>query len=128
MVPLWDMIAYFTGTMTWWTVSYWTLVAGLIASIPAGATGFVDLMAIPPGPAQRTALAHLITMVVAVALFVVSWLLRGEILPSDARRSTVLIIDCVGLSCVGIGGWLGGHLVYKHAVGIQHSDQKKDAR
>jgi hypothetical protein len=51
-----------------------------------------------------------------VALFAVSWCLRRP-----APDSPTMVAICLGIAALvfgGIGGWLGGELVYRLSVGV----------
>jgi uncharacterized membrane protein len=38
-------------------------------------------------------------------------------LPSDHGQLIVLGLEILGFLLLGIGGWLGGHLVFHHGIG-----------
>jgi uncharacterized membrane protein len=55
--------------------------------------------------------------VVTVALFATAWWLRAE--PSQALpTATIFGIEVVALGLGAVGGWLGGELVDRLAVGV----------
>jgi uncharacterized membrane protein len=92
------------------------LVIGLLGSIPALVTGFIDFSALPDGhPAERIGEAHLLAMSVALGCFFGAWFtLRG---PDTAITWVPLACSGAGTLALLLGGWCGGQLVYYHGVG-----------
>ena len=67
---------------------------------------------------------------IVMAFFIVSLLLRtrwGEQwVPAGSSLPQALSI--VGSLVLIAGGWLGGHLVYVHGVGVDRADVRRDER
>lgn len=121
LAMVWDIIALWQGGDFWWKAAFWTLVAGLVAALPTAATGFLDYLTVPRGGrAFNTATNHMLVMLTAVSLFAGSAIAQGG--PSEVSGSRVALV--VGLAVtgsilLGIGGWLGGELVYRDRVGVE---------
>lgn len=100
--------------------SLW-LVAGTIWLVPTLVTGFLAQNAIdvPAGAEDALALHERVGLAIfavfAVALFWKGWV-RGE-LPETHRRPYVALL-LVGILLATYGAFLGGELVYVHAVGV----------
>jgi uncharacterized membrane protein len=81
--------------------------------------GLIDWLGIPEGTrAKYIGLIHGLSNVVVVVLFIISWFMRR---PDPAAPS----MTAMGLGWIGIGialfaGWLGGELVYRLNVGVEH--------
>ena len=110
-----DIVYLFTANPLFSVVAFWMIAAGVIGGLLAAVPGLIDWLAIPRGTRARSvALWHLVANVVAVVVFVVSWLLRtgapGAIGP--------IILSVVGVVLLGVGGWLGGELVGRLGVGV----------
>jgi uncharacterized membrane protein len=90
--------------------------AGLISAVVAAIPGVIDyLTAVPEGAPKRTATAHMLSNLSALACFAVAAADRREdALPS---RNTV-VCGLIGTALLSVGGFLGGHLVYKHEIGV----------
>jgi nitrite reductase/ring-hydroxylating ferredoxin subunit len=58
-------------------------------------------------------LVHAVSNTASLGLFAASWAAR-----ISGRRSLGLGLSLAGVSCVSLGGWLGGHLVYALGVGV----------
>lgn len=101
----------------WAFLSYYLIAAGLIGGLLAAATGLFDWLAIPGGTrAKRIGLFHALTNVTVLALFFFSWLMRRE-LPA-MPDFIALVLSFIGAAASGLGGWLGGELVYRLSVGV----------
>lgn len=110
---------------TWFDLGRVTLVVGLVTAVPAAITGFIDYVAIPADdPAESTAGWHLLATGSALTAFLAGLLLRLGAAADDGD-ALVVGMSALGASLLGLGGWLGGHLVYEHGVG--RSPPKGDA-
>ncbi|GAA2431186.1 hypothetical protein GCM10010405_12560 [Streptomyces macrosporus] len=95
-----------------------TLVGlGLTAAAPAALAGWVD-WADMRKPQMRVGLVHAAANITAVGLYAASLnaRLRG-------RRGLGRLLGFAGLTVVGVGGGLGGHLAYRQAAGVNHAEQ-----
>lgn len=125
---LWDLVGIWTGGSLWWALSFWTLVAGLVAVLPAVVTGFIEYAQLSPGtPADKTATRHLLLMGVAVTVFLVSLLVRrGPEELQGARLLGAMACSGVGVVLLTVGGHLGAVLVYRYGVGVSGSEKGFD--
>lgn len=79
--------------------------------------GAADWVKIPRGTrAKRVGFVHGFGNVVVVALFTLSWLLRGD--SSTQPTATAYLLSFAGGGLSAITGWLGGELVNRLGVGI----------
>lgn len=122
---LWDVLGLWTGDALWWTMSFWTLVVGLLAAVPTTGTGFVAYARLSPGsPAELTATRHLLFTAAALTAFLASLLVRGS--PEElkgASRVVALICSGGGAALLAAGGHLGAVLVYRHGVGVSEQTE-----
>lgn len=92
------------------------LVIGLLGSVPAVVSGFIDFSALPNGhPAERSAELHLLTMSVAIICFLGAWFVLRR--PDPALAWLPVACSGGGTLALLVGGWYGGQLVYRHGVG-----------
>jgi uncharacterized membrane protein len=105
-----------SGDDSFWRLAAGALVIGLLGSVPALISGFLDFLTLPDGHAAgRTAEAHLCAMGLAVSLFLGAWLaLRA---PSAPASWVPLLCSGTGTLVLLVGGWWGGQLVYRHGIG-----------
>ena len=102
---------------TAWQWSAGLLLVGCAIAVVAMLAGMLELVRVPEGPALRDTWLHMGAMLIAFTLFLARLLLRLDghaPLPPDAWA---LVLDAAGMASLGIGGWLGGRLVYGHGVG-----------
>ncbi|HSK10592.1 MAG TPA: DUF2231 domain-containing protein [Vicinamibacterales bacterium] len=91
--------------------------AGLATALAAAAPGLVDyLFTVPPDSSgKQRATKHMLANLGAVGLFALARAARaGRILPP----ATTLALNLAGAGLMGIGGWLGGTLVYRNEIGV----------
>lgn len=116
-VVIFDLVHVFTGAGQWHMIAYWLIPAGVVSGLVAAVFGLADWTKIPSGTrAKRIGARHGIGNVVVVALFTVSWLLRGDPQTSPPLLALVLSFGSGGLAM--ITGWLGGELVGRLGVGV----------
>src|SRR4051812_36810471 len=103
----------------WATGAYLSLAAiasGLVAAIP----GLIDyLNVVPPKSSGRArATQHMLINVSALAAFAVGWAFRDRatLVPGVGT----LLLEAAGVGLVTWGGWLGGTLVYRNQIGVDH--------
>jgi uncharacterized membrane protein len=120
-VAVWDALALSLGGGVWWTVAFWSLALGTAATLPAIATGLLDFGALPDGSAaDRTARRHMYAALAAVACYGTSLILRGGPAPEPPEWTPLTVaLSYVGLGLLGLVGWLGGELVFRHRVGTR---------
>jgi uncharacterized membrane protein len=119
LTPVWDAMAFAGVLADAKTVGYFCEVAGLIISGLAIVAGVADFMKIPASEkaAVQTGLIHAGLALGVVSLFGVALALRGG--RSAAPGLPVLAIEAAGALCLGATGWFGGHLVFRHGVGVR---------
>ncbi len=90
------------------------LAAGLLAAVP----GIVDyLNSVPPdSSAQTRATKHALLNVSGLGLFAASWLLRR----GRNRVAAPLVFQGLGTVAMSVAGYLGGTLVYRNQIGVDH--------
>jgi uncharacterized membrane protein/nitrite reductase/ring-hydroxylating ferredoxin subunit len=104
----------------WWTTGAYLGLIGILAALVAAVPGFVDYFTtVPPkSSGKKRATRHMLVNLAAVILFAAAWYLRGgsEMLPD----ATVLGLEAVGVALLTAGGWMGGVLVNRNQIGVDH--------
>ena len=114
---IFDIVYLITGNAIFSVVAFWMITAGVIGGLIAAVPGVIDWLAIPHRTRARSiALWHLLSNVVAIVLFALSWLIR--IGASPGAGAIAIILSLVGVVLSGVGGWLGGELVDRLGVGV----------
>jgi uncharacterized membrane protein len=117
----WDVCRLATGNPMWGTISFWTIVAGVIGGLLAAVPGFVDWLAIPQDTrAKRVGLYHMVLNLAVVALFVISlaarWTIPGGYGEAGVSR---MIWGWMAVAISTISAWLGGELIETLGVSVR---------
>jgi uncharacterized membrane protein len=100
----------------------WLVAIGFAGGVVAGVLGLLDYLTLTPGtPAHRTAATHGIINVVVLVLMLASWLVRlgGGF---DEQSFSGFVLSLLGLLLLGVSGYLGGELAYRHGVRVADED------
>lgn len=117
MAWIFDVVYLLGGSNQWEMVAFWMIGAGIISGLVAAVFGLLDWSAIPSGTrAKNVGLVHACVNVSAVALFLVSWLMRKGHPVSPGYWAVVC--SFLGLGCALVGGWLGGELIDRLGIGV----------
>ena len=124
-----DIIAAATGNSVWQTIAFYDIAAGVIGALLAALPGFVDYFTLRGEP-RRLGTWHMILNLSVVVLFAVNWYLRtgaGQRWIGAGSR-VPLVLSLIGVVVLAVSGWLGGHLVYVHRVGVAENGVRFDER
>lgn len=117
MAPVTDITYWLLNDFFWARASFWLIVAGLIAGLVAGITGFLDFIRIGRVRKHTAGWAHMYANVTALVLTAINLGVR-----LDDRVGNVvftgLILSVIVATLLGISGWYGGELVYRHKVAV----------
>jgi uncharacterized membrane protein len=95
------------------------IVLGLVFSLPTISTGFVDYLQISRGtPLWRTATAHWLAMVSAVATFLIAAALLRKGPESGEISAAGAVVGIAAAAMLTLGGWLGGTVVFVHGMRV----------
>lgn len=98
------------------------LKAGALGAVAAAATGIADWQH-SDGRDRRLGLVHGLVNSTALGLNLASILLRGRGRAGQGRAASF-----AGWALMAVGGYLGGHLVYRRRVGVDHADRSPEPR
>lgn len=108
--------------------SYWLIVIGIVSGVVAAVFGAMDAIRIPLGTrAFKAAMAHMTSNVTALGLYTVSLALRHGRLDEGPVAIAPLVVSIVALTSLGLGGWLGGELTYRHGIRVADEPTQADA-
>lgn len=112
-----DIIYLVRKLPSWADASYHVIPVGVIGGLVAAVFGLIDWLAVPSGTrAKRVGAWHGGGNVIVVALFAISWWLRGSAPTSPSGAAITLSI--LGVLLALVTGWLGGELVDRLGVGV----------
>lgn len=117
---LFDLAGRVAERPSWWTTGAYLGLVGIVAALIAAVPGFIDYFnTVPPkSSGKKRATKHMLVNLGAVILFAVAWAIRGnaEVVPD----STVLVLEGIGIVLLTAGGWMGGVLVNRNQIGVDH--------
>ncbi|HEV8124073.1 MAG TPA: DUF2231 domain-containing protein [Gemmatimonadales bacterium] len=115
-----DFLGVLSARPFLWFIGYYLVIAGIGMALLAAVPGLIDyFFTVPPqSSAKARATRHMVVMLSTVALFAISWMLRKA--SPDAPTTVSLALEAVGAGLLGIGGWLGGTLVTRNLISVDH--------
>ncbi|HET7583867.1 MAG TPA: Rieske 2Fe-2S domain-containing protein [Gemmatimonadaceae bacterium] len=90
---------------------------GTAAAIPTALTGLTDFSTAPKDAAP-TATLHGVMNNVNIVLYLLSLRARRH-----GHRARGIALSTAAIALSAVSAWLGGELVYRHRVGVDHSEQ-----
>jgi uncharacterized membrane protein len=112
-----DVAFVYNSDVFWARASMWLAGVGAIGGWIAGLAGLLDLLLVSQIRRLITAWCHAILAVMLLSLATLNWLLR---LPDAAAviSGQGLYLSLLSGMLIVATGYLGGRLVYEHAVGV----------
>lgn len=86
---------------------------GVVGALAAAATGLVQYLD-THGEVRRETAVHAVLNNIALTVYLLSWAARRR-----GRRSLGRRLAGLGLSLVGVSGFLGGDIAFRHGVGVR---------
>lgn len=109
--------------VSWRAASLYAMAGGIIGAVLAAVPGLIDLLTLRRSRVWTIGVTHMISNVSALILFLIAFAIG---INRDGPSTATLVLSIFGLIAIGIGGWLGGALVYEHGVGVA-SRQREEA-
>jgi len=115
-----DLAGRAGNTPALWTTGAYLAVAGIVTALLAAIPGFLDyFLTVPPDSSgKRRATQHMVVNLTAVLLFAVAWVLRDGV--ASLPGTPVLLAEGLGAGLLLVGGYLGGVLVSRNQIGVDH--------
>jgi uncharacterized membrane protein len=110
-----DVGYWLTGDVFWARASLWLVGAGFFGGILAALTGILDFLRIDRVRKRSAGWAHMFGNVAVLLLTLANWVLRLQNMV-DTILPVGLILSLIVSLLLGITGWYGGELVYRHKV------------
>jgi nitrite reductase/ring-hydroxylating ferredoxin subunit/uncharacterized membrane protein len=115
-----DLAGRLSGRPALWTTGAYLSLVGITSALVAAVPGFIDYFnTVPPkSSGKRRATKHMLANLSAVILFAIAWAVRGH---TEALPGVImLILEVVALGLLTVGGWMGGVLVNRNQIGVDH--------
>lgn len=112
-----DVVYWSTLAPFWASMALWLVGAGFVTGVLAGAAGAIDFFTIDRVRQLTAGWVHFVGNATVLVLAFISLMLRasdaeGAILPWGLALSAVIAI------LLGVTGWYGGELSYRHKIGV----------
>src|SRR5215467_6027791 len=120
MAFIFDLIGVARDNAGLWAAGFYCVIAGCVTAFLAALPGAIDwLTVVPPrSSAKSRGLLHGCLNVLALILFIIAAVRQGS--AADAPGKDTLVVMAIGVVVLGFSGWLGGTLVYRNQIGIDH--------
>lgn len=115
-----DVAGVATARDSLWITGGHLAIAGIGAAIIAAVPGFIDyLYTVPPrSTGKQRATRHMIVNLAAVGLVIIAWVARRGMV--DGPNTLVLMLEFGALILLTAGGWMGGVLVSRNQISVDH--------
>ncbi len=116
---MFDLLSVITGNSHFWQTGYHLAIAGIVGAVLAAVPGAIDYFySVPPqSTAKKRATKHALLNVTNLILFVFVVYYRQN---NPAESLVVVALEAVGVVLLSIAGWMGGTLVHRNQIGIDH--------
>jgi uncharacterized membrane protein len=125
-----DVLYHFVPNPSLVLISKYMLALGIIGGLLAAVPGIIDWLAIKDKEVKKIGDWHARLNIVALLVFAASLYLRTRYGADWVGGSMTIpfLLSLVGVILIGISGWLGGDLAYKHGVGVkpQHDTPEEE--
>jgi nitrite reductase/ring-hydroxylating ferredoxin subunit/uncharacterized membrane protein len=117
---LFDTAGWLADVPSLWTTGSYLSIAGIAMGLLAAVPGLIDYVyTVPPNSSGKSrATKHMLANGSAIGLFAVAWAIRGS--AASAPGMAVLVLEGLGLLLLGAGGYLGGTLVTRNLISVDH--------
>ncbi len=105
----------------------WLVGIGFLAGVAAAVLGLLDYLQLQRGTrVRRTATIHMLINLAVLLLMLVSFLVR---LAAGFDQVSIggFVLSLLGLLLLGVSGYLGGELAYRHGVRVADEDTQRKA-
>jgi len=116
-----DLVYANTMNSFWYQFSYYAMLIGLVGALSAAVLGFIDFFGVKMSEAgYRSAKLHMAMNLIITALYAVNLWLRADFKAiAGSAWSLVFALEVVSFLALGVSGWIGGELTFKHKVGVR---------
>jgi nitrite reductase/ring-hydroxylating ferredoxin subunit/uncharacterized membrane protein len=117
---IFDVIAVTRNDGSFAIAAFYCIIAGCVGAALAAIAGATDLFTVVPpnSSAKSRGYLHGGLNTLVLLLFIVIAARRGEAATMPDQFS--LLISAIGVILLGISGWMGGTLVYRNQIGVDH--------
>jgi uncharacterized membrane protein len=111
-----DVVRLAGGSEVWSTVALYSIAGGIVGAALAAVPGLIDYFSIDEDEMKQIATYHLFLNLGALVIFGINFWLRVR---GDAEGTIPFLLSLAGVIGIGIGGWLGGKMVYVKGMAVE---------
>jgi uncharacterized membrane protein len=112
-----DVGYWLTGDLFWARASFWLIGAGIVTGLIAAVTGMLDFLKIDRVRQHNAGWIHMVGNVAALSFSLINFGLRWGS-RTESILPTGLILSAVVATLLGVTGWFGAELIYRHKVAV----------
>lgn len=117
-----DLAFFWTLDAFWWRAGLWLSGVGAFGGWIASLAGLVDLLTVAQIRRKITAWCHALLAVMMLSLASLNWVLRVGGATDDPHLLWGLALSLLTAGLIALAAFLGGRLVYEHAVAVAGQD------
>jgi uncharacterized membrane protein len=111
-----DVVFLVDGDDFWARASMWLIASGVVTGAVAAVAGLIDFLTIPRAR-NLSGWIHFLGNAAVLVISLINWLLRiGD--PGGFVEPWGLVLSVVTVVLLGVTGWTGGELAYRHQIGV----------
>lgn len=111
-----DLVFWWTGDAFWARGSFWLIASGLVMGLVAAVFGFTDFITIQRARESVHGWIHFLGNAIVLLLALLNLLLRLD--NPAAALPWGLPLSLITAALLGVTGWMGGELAYRHKIGV----------
>jgi nitrite reductase/ring-hydroxylating ferredoxin subunit/uncharacterized membrane protein len=117
---IFDLLGSASHEQQYFATGFYLIVAGCVGAVLAALPGAIDLLfVVPPrSSAKERGYIHGGLNTLVLALFIAEAAYRGG--PATSAGGLSLLLSLVGVIALCVSTWLGGTLVYRNQIGVDH--------
>jgi nitrite reductase/ring-hydroxylating ferredoxin subunit/uncharacterized membrane protein len=117
---IFDLLGLALHNPALWAAGFYAIVAGIVGGALAAVPGIIDWLSVvpPQSSAKKRGFIHGSVNSVVLILFIVEAVRRGA--AATVPDAISVILSIVGIILLSYSGWLGGTLVYRNQIGVDH--------
>jgi uncharacterized membrane protein len=123
-----DLIYLWRGNPVWEDyIAFYTLLGGIIGAATAAVPGLIDWATLTDRAAIKVANWHARVNILGLLIFIASFYLRTTSGATWIVNMPMLpiILSGIGVLGLGVAGYLGGELVFRHGVAVNAQPRAK---
>lgn len=115
-----DILGWISGKIFYSDIAVVMIIAGILSALLAAIPGIIDFIyTVPPkSSGKKRAAKHGIANVFVLLLFAASLLYRNGNPAPEAN--IILLLETAGVVLMVVAGWMGGTLVSRNQIGVDH--------